>query len=258
MKTAKGFLLLQLILLFFSCEKNDSNAEQVIANTLQEIINDRTLAHEGSPRGVPTYYDWAIQPRTGMGNNPGKFKAFVTWGQIYVAATAKPPSNTRVQIRNLKAYFLSKKSGKWEFLQGSVGAEGAAFKEDFSNNDNKPADVRAEENGTLSIRVGDGYNYHFWNPNRAEIDPTDIDGIFTTAQARLILHDPNGTDDRNKTAYLMSMGADYWSTLSAQWDNFKTNGDAGIGRFKYVEQSWKSFNMTTATPEQLRKNPPPF
>jgi hypothetical protein len=251
-------MLLLVLLLLLACDKTDANADQIIDNSVEEIINDMVLPHEGSPSGVPTYYDWALKPRTGMGNNPGNFKAFVTWGQVYVAAGGNPATNTRVQIRYLKAYLLSKKTGKWQLLQASPKADGAAFVEDFSNNTNKPADVRNEPDGGTSIRTGDGYNYHFWARERAEIDPSDIDGIVTTAQARLILHDPNGPDDRSKARYLLSMGADYWSSLSAGWDAFKTNGDAGIGRFKYVKQNWKSFNMTTATPAQLRQNPPPL
>ena len=46
--------------------------------------------------------------------------------------------------------------------------------------------------------------------------------------------EPARADDRAQARYLLCMGADYWTTLDASWSNFTTNGDVGIGRFKYV------------------------
>lgn len=257
----KIFLATLLVLPFCFCKKetpNNGNNPQSTINTVQEIIDDMSLPHEGSPSGVPDYFDWAKKPRIGMGNNPGSFKAFIIWGQVYTAQPGNPAVNTRVQIRNLKAWYLSKRTQRWILLQSGIKAEGAAYREDFAGDVNKPADVRNEPDGSISIRTEKGYNFHFWLPQRVEIDATDIGAIFTTAQAKLILHDPTTTNDRASARYMMSIGADYWSTLSAPWDNFKTNGDVGIGRFKFVRNDWKAFNMTSATPEQLRQNPPPL
>jgi hypothetical protein len=194
-----------------------------------------------------------------MGNDPGTFLAMTAWGQIYEDTSGNPASNSRVQIRNMRAYLLGKKDGNWHVLQASRKVEGAAYREDFAGDVNKPPDIRQEPDTTISVTAGGGYNYHFWPPTgRASIDPNDVGGIFTTVQARLILDDSTGQDDRTAARYLLSMGGDYWQSLSAQWDNFKTNGDIGIGRFKYVGAEWQAFNMTSLTSDELRSNPPPM
>lgn len=228
-------------------------------NSVQTIIDDMTLPHEGHPHGVPLNYDWAVNPRVGMGNDPGAFRAMTAWGQIYEDASGNPAVNSRVQIRDMRSYLLSKRDGRWHLLQSSRGVEGAAYREDFAGDVNKPPDLRIEPDSTVSVTAGGGYNYHFWPPTgRAVIDPRDVAGIFTTVQARLIEEDTTGTDDRASARYLLSMGGDYWLSLSAPWDNFKTNGDIGIGRFKNVRREWQAFNMTSLTADSLRRNPPPI
>jgi hypothetical protein len=134
-------------------------------------------------------------------------------------------------------------------LQSARLAEGAAYVEDFAGNVSVPADIRVEPDGTISIRAGGGYNFHFWpETGRVALDPADIGGIFTTVQARLIMDNPARPDDRDHARYLLSVGADYWLRLDSEWDYFETNGDVGIGRFRYVTSEWQSFNMTLWLP----------
>ncbi len=182
----------------------------------------------------------------------------MAWGQLYEAATGNPATNTRVQIRNIRAYMLSKRDGQWYLLQSSTRVEGAAFREDFAGNVNKAADIRYEPDGSISVKAGQGYNFHFWTPSRASIDPNNVAGIFTTVQARLVTDNPQQADDRFQARYLLGMGGDYWLSVTAKWDNWKTNGDIGIGKFKYVTTSWQAFNMTTLSADQIRQNPPPL
>jgi hypothetical protein len=246
---------------FCVCQKKNPTSpppQPSTVNYVQVIINDMTLPHEGAPHGVPLNYDWALGPRVGMGDDPGTFRAMTAWGQIYEEASGNPATNSRVQIRNMRAFLLGKKDGKWRLLQSSRRVEGAAYREDFAGDVNKPPDIRQEPDTTVSVTAGGGYNYHFWpSTGRASIDPDDVGGIFTTVQARLILNDSTKGDDRAAARYLLSTGGDYWLSLSAQWDNFKTNGDIGIGRFKYVRTQWQAFNMTSLTAAELRGNPPP-
>lgn len=229
-----------------------------IPNSVEIIINDMKLPHEGRPHGVPASYDWALRPRVGMGNNPGTFRAMVAWGQLYEDTNGNPATNTRVQIRDIKAYMLSKSDNRWHLLQNSRLVQGAAFREDFVDNSNKPADIRHEDDGSISVTAGEGYNFHFWSPTRTSIDPNDIAGMFTTVQARLVMNNPSRPDDRSQARYLIDMGGDYWLDVAAQWDYLKTNGDIGIGRFKYVTMGWQSFNMTTLSEDEIRRNPPPL
>ena len=228
-------------------------------NSVAIIISDIEEPHEGRPSGVPESTGWAIRPRAGMGNDPGDFRAFIAWGQVYNDAEGNPAENVRVEMRGMKAYVFSLEKQAWLLLQEAERVEGAAYVEDFVDDVNKPADVRYNEEGHVAVKLEDGYNYHFWPASgRVLIDPDNIGGIFTTIQARLVVDEPSGPDDRDQARLLLSMGADYWLSLDAEWDQWTTNGDVGIGRFKYVESEWRAFNMTSASPELLRENPPPL
>jgi hypothetical protein len=238
--------------------KVDAEAPKPI-NSIATIIYDMTPPHEGKIRGISTSVSWVAGPRVGMGNDSKGFKAMTAWGQLYEDSTGNPATNSRVQIKNIKAYMLSKRDGKWHLLQSSEIVDGDAYREDYAGNVNKPADIRYEQDGSISVKAGQGYNFHFWSPNgRVSINPDDVNGIFTTVQARLVTDNPQQADDRSKARYLLSVGADYWLNLSAQWDQWTTNGDIGIGKFKYVTTTWQAFNMITLSPSEIRQNPPPI
>jgi hypothetical protein len=226
-------------------------------NSIGTIIGDMQLPHEARPHGVPTSYDWAAGPRIGMGNDPGDLAAIIPWGQVYECAEGNPATNTRVHLRNIALYLLSKSTGEWKEMHHFPVVSGAAFVEDYKYNASRAADERVEPEGGISVTAGDGHNYHFW-AWRETIDPDDIAGVFSTIQARLVLADPSGPDDRAQACYLVSMGADYWKDLKVGWAQFKTNGDVAIGRFKRVTVEWQAFNMTTLSADELRANPPPL
>ena len=228
-------------------------------NSLEDIIGDITLPHEGLPHGVPLSYDWATKPRKGNQRPPAGWTAAIAWGQLYEWAEGNPATNTRVQIRDMEMHYLSKSDNKWHLLQKALRVNGAAYVEDFKGDVNKPADIRTEPDGSISVTAGGGFNFHFWpSSGRVAIPKDDIEGCFITLQCRLILGDPKGVDDRDEARYLMSVGGDWWQSLTAVWDNWKTNADMGIGRFRFVTPEWKGYNMISLPVKQVRENPPPF
>jgi hypothetical protein len=257
-ENVKTCIKLVLLFLIVSCTANTEVNNQTV-NTVQKIIDDMDKCHEALPHGVSEKASWRKCPRLDMGNNPNGFTAMIPWGQVYETVEGNLASNTRVQLRNLETYYLSKKDNKWYLWNGSYKVAGKAYVENFADDISKPADMREEPDGSISVRVGDGFNFHFWTTiGRNTIDPDDIKGVFSTCQARLILHDENGPDDRKTSRYILSIGADYWKDLNVGWDQWKTNGDIGIGRFKYVTNDWDAFNMHSLTEEELRNNPPPL
>lgn len=228
-------------------------------NSVDTIINDMLLPHEGKPHGVPESYSWGLAPRIGMGNNPQSFRAMTAWGHVYEDSEGNPAKNTRVQIRNIQAYMLSRADGQWHLIQSSPLVKGAAYREDFAYNINVPANVRPEADGGISVKAGGGYNFHFWpSIGRIVISPEDIAGIFVTVQARLSVDNPAQADDRAQARYLLGVGGDYWRSQKAVWFFWKTNKDIAIGRFKYVTATWQAFNMTTLSADELRHKPPPI
>jgi hypothetical protein len=229
-------------------------------NSLQPVIDDMTLPHEGRPHGVPASYDWAKGPKMALGNHPpAGWHAMTAWGQLYEDAKGNPARNTRVEIRNMRTYVLSRRDGRWRSVQSSKEVTGGAYREDFVDDINKKPDLRHEPDGGVSVTAGGGYNFHFWPPDgRAKIDPADIGGVFVTVEARLVVDNPSKPDDRSRARYLLSVGADYWVNRHANWDHFKTNDAVGVGRFKYVTERWQAFNFTTLKAHELRQNPPPL
>lgn len=244
---------------FIACDKDENSAPETI-NSLDIIVSDMKELHEGRPHGVPSGYDWARGPRLARGNNPRNFGAMIAWGQLYEEINGNPATNTRVQIRNIKAWYLSKKDRKWYMIQQSPGVDGSHYVEDFAGNTSiSQGPPRAEPDGGVSVKAGGGYTFHFWTKTgRSRIDSTDIAGIFTTVQARLVTENPSLEDDRSKARYILSMGGDYWLNLTADWNNYTTNADIGIGRFKFVTTSWQAFNMHSLTEAEIRQNPPPI
>lgn len=256
------FIFAVILTLVVGCFANRANTDAPwTINSVETIVYDMTPSHEGKPRGVPSNYNWASAPRVGMGKNAQGFKAMTAWGQLYEAAEGNPATNTRVQIKDIQAYILSKSDNKWYSFQNSKLIAGAGYREDYAGDISKPADIRYEQDGTISVKAGKGYNFHFWGAGangRVQIDPNNINGVFTTVQARLVIDNPQKPDDRTQARYLLSMGGDYWVNLTAKWEQWKTNADIGIGKFKYLDKDWQAFNMITLSPEEVRRNPPPI
>jgi hypothetical protein len=227
--------------------------------TLDEIITDMTLPHEGRPHGVPTSIDWALKPRVGALVPPAGWNAAIAWGQLYEWIEGNPATNTRVQIKDLEMYYLSKADQKWHLLQKSVGVDGNAYVEDFAGDVNKPADKRIEKDGSVSVKAGGGYNFHFWSKlGRVKYPANDVSGVYVTVKARLVVDKAELPDDRATAKYVMSVGGDWWQTMTIAWDQWKTNADMGISRFRFVTPEWKSYNMCSLPADTIRKNPPPF
>lgn len=196
------------------------------------------------------------------GNNPpAGWNAATAWGAIYVdsTVTGNPAPNTRVNIRNVQLWFLSKSTGQWSQLQLSSQPDGAWYYEDFANDFSEPADVRTESDGTMSVTAGNGFCYHFYPTDRGQFNPNDVGGWVALFEARLILADPTQPDDRANARYLGATGADYWQTITSGMPAGSTVEPAiASGKFKYVQNSWRSFAMTTISATQLANDPPPI
>ncbi|MEL7087904.1 MAG: hypothetical protein AAGL98_05595 [Planctomycetota bacterium] len=220
---------------------------------LVEAADDMNRDHAAVPNGTSSQ-DWSLRPRLGFGENPpAGWSSTIVWGQVYEPTSGNPATNVRVQLRNLRLAVLTKSTGTWDVLQNTSSFDGAYFREDFANDDSIAAAQRDEgESASIQLPVGAGRNYHFWSGDgRTPYDLSDIDEVVAMADARLVLDDPAGPDDRDAARLMMSIGADYWETQAAQWDNWTTNGDVGIGRFEFISSDWETFTMTTLTPGEV-------
>lgn len=237
-------------------------AEATVPNSLATIIGDMSKPHEAAPEGVPKSYSWSRGPTAHhLEQVPpavlDRFHAIVAWGQAYPAAQGNPAKNVRVEVRNIKAYELTKNDLKWHLAQAYTAVIGAAYREDFAGNGNVPINLRKEPDGGVSAKLIPGRNFHFYAPRRAPFDPKNTLGIFTTFQARLIVDNPKLPDDRAKARILAGAGCDVWETLTSKMHGTAEPG-VGIGRFRFLTDKWQSFNLISLTKAQIRKYPPPL
>ena len=255
-------LLLLLALVVAACDAPAADGPEpagVVPNTLEQVRTDMALPHEGVPRGVPDGVGWRLRPRVGYGNEPPEgWTAMITWGQVYAEAGTAPPPNVRVQVKGLRAWVLSRRTGAWERWQASDAVAGANYAESFADDANVPADLRAEAEG-VSATVRPGTNFHFWvDGPRPTIDGDDIAAVWAAVDGRLVLDDPAGPDRRDGARLLLGAGADYWESPTAVWDQWTTNGDVAIGRFRFLTRDWQTFNAHTMSDSLLRATPPPL
>lgn len=251
-----------ILLLLASCDNEMSlphKERQPPSNSLATIKNDMTLPHEGVLNGLPTTFDWSKNPRMGWGNNPpSDWFAMIPWGQVYRDTFPITTSNTRIQIKHLQAWYLDN-DYNWVQWAGTSDIYGRHYYENYQDDFNITAQIRNENTGGISIAFLDGYNFHFWAADgRVTMNPNNIKGVWISVEARLILDDSDGVDDRNQANFMLGVGGDYWRNLTASWDNFQSSGDIAIGRMKYLSNEWQAFNMHTLTSEQLDLYPPPF
>jgi len=236
-------LLICVIAIFLStCTMSDDEG----FSSRPDWVQDMFRGHEGHPAGVPSDWDWYNSPRLRYGINiPKDWSAITAWGQVYADKMEPTPDQdfplVRVHLKDLRLY-IYQNDGTWKLVQNAVSPEGAAFVENFANDENKPADIQNEIGGGISIQAGSGYNFHFWPQGREIVDKNNLKGVFVVCQARL-----TGTENyETLPKYIMDVGGDYWRDLEAEWKpNGLNNNDIGIGRFKYVTPEWQYFTMHT-------------
>ena len=246
---------LAILNLFFAI---DSFAND--ANSINIIIDDITLPHESFPHGVPQLWPWAQKPSIRIDITvPLSWSQIIAWGQAYESASGNPSINSRIHIKDLKLYILSKTSGIWQLIQNSNRVTGAAYHEDFKDGIHIPIEQKNENSKGTSVQLIKGYNYHFWpTSGKADINVNEVKAVFVTVKARLICNDPNLPDDRTSAQLLLSVGADFWADKDSHFDYFKSSIGTRCGRFKFLKPEWQSYNMITLLKDQVLQNPPPI
>ena len=228
------------------------------ANALDTVIADVSLPNEGYPHGVPSSYSFYNGPELDNPLPPGGMSAATSWGVIYEAAEGSPAVNTRVEVRDEELWLWSNSRKAWVEYQASLAPAGSDYYEPTGGpfaNQSYAANLRTEADGGISVKMDHGAWFHFWPAQgRVSIAPSDIGGVFTTFQSRLVVDDPSKPDDTASARYLASAGSDWWATLDAPWPD---NNQVFYDRFVYITPSWQSFYGASWSPAQLRQNPPP-
>jgi hypothetical protein len=202
--------------------------------------------------------------------------AYVQWFLIF-EGVGNGANNVRVEVRNPRTYYLSRSTGRWNviggFATGSTWFQ--AWKLDLTwANDN--VDLRRLPDGSVAVRVPRGspnVMHGIWPQGKIDLSSIvpDMEALFTTVQARLVVDNPALPDDRQSANLLMHAGADYYPTMTAtSADSFPPA--AGVSRAKRITNEWQAFNFATLdvarqdyqgatasiSASRFRINPPPL
>lgn len=225
--------------------------------TAGKLVGDMQGVNEGTPNGVPDNYGFKYGPIISDGNNNNGQDAVETWGTLYVDAAGNPAVNTRVNVRGGLMYWLRASTGKWNLGMATNAFDGNYYSEDFVTSYPDKLNFRTEPDGTLSFNTTAGRVAHWYAPwPRILFDPYDYAGVIVLYQARLIIDDPTGPDDRSIAKFLVNAGGDYYP--GATTPGIENNPGIGGSKFKYVEIDWRFWCMTTVTLQTLQLYPPPI
>jgi len=234
-------------------------------NSLTTLITDMSLPNDLPLAGVPQKAGWAKGPgHVVMGNDPRgtrtprwwqpadpRYKSAQWWTVLvpwFVVFDGEGHAsvNTRVEVRRMQVFVLSRATGQWQSLARNGRIEGALYPKTLSGDAVENADVRPTADAGASIAVPGGDRvFHGWCCGRLNIDAPDIGAVFVTLQARLLA---NGVDDRAQARLLLQVGADYYpnaATLVSAFTPAAYNPGVGLSRAKRLSADWQAFNFTT-------------
>ena len=262
-------------------------------NSVDTIVSDMKLNNDLVLAGVPPERGYSSGPGfVIMGNDPRGtrtptwwnpantyYKSGAYWTQIVpwmvlFDGVGNAATNTRVEMRNMKAYYKSRSSGQWVLLsQGTIDGENYPKGLSATVVSGRP-DIVSLGNGAVSVRPPTGdLHFHGWCCGRALPNPADIAAIHITLQARLAVHDASRPDDRPAARYLVQVGGDYYPDASLNLNLFAPvtwNPGIGLSRSKLVGNAWQSYSFTTIdagvqdpggaaiSEAELRRAPPPL
>ncbi len=112
--------------------------------------------------------------------------------------------------------------------------------------------------GFLSVRPQYYFRHHGWSGNRTFSDPSKVIAVYTEMYARLILHDPNGVDDRHLAKFVCHVSCDIRLKITGQDTEYI--GDLGMTRYKMLTNDWQHFGFMSSdlSQSEFEANPPPF
>jgi len=223
------------------------------------------LPHEGYPYGIPTYYDTYQGPVVrSISSEESDFYVLVPGGLVYEEIGKSSSINTRVQIRNVRGYVLDKSDNTWKEFP-VTGLEGYNASGDLGGPPVNPTDVRQESEGISLKLLSDSMDAFLFYTDRLDIqaiyqkDVFELAAhVFTTYEARLILDDEQGIDDRHLARFVADGSCHTWRRIDSGSSPLDSH-DLGFGRFKFVTKDWRFFNfITNLSLSELQQNPPPL
>ena len=174
------------------------------------------------------------------------------WGAIFRGKSNTTPVNTLVQIRNTSMWVLYNDTNLWIELQNQKSKLGGASYSPTYNAGGAAPQLNQTIEGAF-IKPAPGCIWHFWNGGSYRpIRYNNIKEILVNTQVRLVLKDPNGTDDMNQADYLVHLGADWRDPNDPNCA--KTNyicTSFGISKFKKISNEWINCTFHSITKKDI-------
>jgi hypothetical protein len=242
--------------------------------TMAEVVAGMTTTPQAEAIAINAPYDWqkrsyVIQdaprgdaiPSWWSGERPTFCYGFQSWYQVF-EAQGNAATNTRVQVSNLRSYFLLASTNKWVMVQQSASPYTEQYKYPFAYVGG--ASTRAESTG-ISVRpVYPQFQHGYPSKKYAIPNPSDVKAVFTAMDVRLVVADSSKPDDRSKAVYSINVGADFYPDASRMWNLGYAPG-VGQGRMIRPTTEWRTATMLVPngssrgiTYTDLAQLPPPL
>lgn len=235
------------------------------------------MGNEARGSNTPDYWQNALVHKDYTSDD--YWQAIQRWVQIKVGPQ-HASTNTQVELGQMKINILSRSTNKWTTIDGQ-SLSGYIY-DKFLRDPDGPAeeDVLADKTMVRPPNTPELAYHGYGSP--VAYDTSDIKAMHVTMDAKLVLKDPNGVDDRDQAQYLIAVGADYYPAVDTRdkqdplmlmWDGDKQVAGyfpgAGLSRSKLATKETQSFNFVTIdtaaqepggaiSVEELLQNPPPL
>lgn len=201
------------------------------------------------------------------GNRPEWTYTALSWFTAY-EAQGNYATNSRIEIRNLRMYFLSESTRQWTRVDASTGPRMGLWTYPFNSAGSNTGE-RSEASGGKSIKPKYPNFHHGYGNAHLIKNPADVRATFVAMDFRLVVDDASRADDRSVAKYVIDVGGDYYpgnpnyADTSMTWNQGYAPG-MGNGRYLQATNSWRTATMIVpntrsgASMEELRNNPPPL
>jgi hypothetical protein len=202
-------------------------------------------------------------PSWWTGNRPDWCHTALSWFTAY-EAQGNAATNTRVQLKNLRMYFLSQKTRQWTRVDYSPAPRVGLWQYPVVGAGTNTGE-RLEPTGGKSIKPAYPYFFHGYGNPYVIPDPADVRATFMAMDFRLVIDDTSKPDDRAAAKYVVDAAGDYYPgyDTAMTWTLGYAPG-MGNGRYLQATPNWRTATLIVpnkdygATLSEMQSNPPPM
>ena len=266
-------------------------------NTPELVLSDMGRKNDARIPGYEKYESgWYVGPgHTLLGNDPRlknggdwfikaygdrfdlerRLTATMPW-VVIAEGEANKARNAKVQLANIRFFFLRGSTREWVSAGTSAGVGGDFyFKPELARSTGfRSLTAHCDGSTLVGLPRSDNQLFHgWWNRGRVDIPVPldDIRAVYVSMQGRLVVADEKAPDDLDKAQIMMQIGADYYPSREVGWNGVPAPAIV-LSRLKLVTREWQPINALTFSDvgrtdppgkrgisrEEFLRNPPPL